>query len=66
MKELLDLYGDPEAHFLDIASPTSDIYRRNSLAQLKKDYEQLKAGTIAEVFFLQVIKKWSLKMKAVY
>jgi hypothetical protein len=62
VKELLDLYDDPERHFLDISNHTSVTYRRNSLKQLTKDYDQLEGRIISEVFSLptaQLIRHWT-------
>ena len=50
MEEVLKWYGDdPEEYFLDFTRNVDALYRKHSLAQLKKEFKTLTASVINKV-----------------
>ncbi len=50
MEEILDMYEDPEAYFSDKTRVVSDLYKKHSQTQLKKDFRHISVNIINNVF----------------
>ena len=50
VQEILDMYEDPEAFFMDMTRKVSDLYKKHSLAHLKKEFRQISVNHINKVF----------------
>ena len=50
-EEIIKWYdGNPEAYFSDLDRTVDDLYRRHSMAQLKKDYRLITVPALEKVF----------------
>ena len=72
VQEILDMYEDPEAYFMDKTRKASELYKKHALAQLKKEFRQISVNVINKVFnsnnglfvpCVRVLKKYSGKNK---
>ena len=68
VQEILDMYEDPEAYFMDKTRKASELYKKHALAQLKKEFRQISVNVINKVFnsnnglfvpCVRVLKKYS-------
>ena len=50
VQEILDMYEDPEAYFMDQKRPVSELYKKHSLNQLKKEFRQISVMVINKIF----------------
>ena len=50
VQEILDMYEDPEAYFMDEKRPVSELYKKHSLNQLKKEFRQISVMIINKIF----------------
>ena len=50
VQEILDMYEDPEAYFMDEKRPVSELYKKHSLNQLKKEFRQISVMVINKIF----------------
>ena len=50
IQEILDMYEDPEAYFMDKTRVVSDLYKKHSLTQLKKEFRQISVNVINKIF----------------
>lgn len=50
VKEILEMYDDPEAYFSDPKRKVSELYKKHSLGQLKKDFRHVGVASINVVF----------------
>ena len=50
VQEILDMYDDPEAYFMDEKRPVSELYKKHSLNQLKKEFRQISVMVINKIF----------------
>ena len=50
VQEILDMYEDAEAYFMNPNRTASDLYKRHSLNQLKKDFRKVTSRTIDKIF----------------
>ena len=52
VQEILDMYEDPEAYFMDEKRPVSELYKKHSLTHLKKEFRQISVMVINKIFNL--------------
>lgn len=50
VQEILDMYEDPEAYFMDDTRKVSDLYKKHALAQLKKEFRTVHVNAINKIF----------------
>ena len=50
VQEILDMYEDPEAYFMDNTRKVSDLYKKHALAQLKKEFRMCHVSVINKIF----------------
>ena len=50
VQEILDMYEDPEAYFMDNTRKVSDLYKKHALAQLKKEFRMCHVNVINKIF----------------
>ena len=51
VEEVLKWYGgDPEAYFSDLMRKVNELYKKHSLAQLKKEFRTTTVATIDKIF----------------
>jgi hypothetical protein len=50
VQEILDMYNDPEAYFSDKTRQVSELYKKHSLNQLKKEFRHVSVNVINKIF----------------
>ncbi len=50
VEEILEMYDDPDAVFSDTTRTVTDLYKKHSLTQLKKDFRFIAVHTIHKVY----------------
>ena len=50
VEEILEMYDDPEAYFNDGSRKVSNLYKKHSLIQLKKEFRYLSVNVILKIY----------------
>ena len=50
VQEILDMYDDPDSYFMDKKRQVSDLYKKHSMSQLKKEFRQISVLQINKIF----------------
>ena len=50
VSEILDMYDDPDAYFMDKTRKVSELYKKHSMNQLKKEFRHISVQVINKIF----------------